>query len=41
MAQHVKDPALSLLRHKVNPWPGNFHTPWGTAIEKQKQKKEF
>ena len=26
--QQVKDPALSLLRHRFDPWPRNFHMPW-------------
>ena len=32
MAQWVKDQLLSLgsmLWHGFNPWPGNFHMPWG------------
>ena len=27
MAQWVKDLALPQLRHRFNPWPGNFHVP--------------
>ena len=32
MAQWVKDLALSLLWHRSDPWPGNFHK------EKKKRK---
>ena len=28
MAQPVKDPALSLLRHRFDPWPENFLMLW-------------
>ena len=37
MAEQVKDPALTLLWlrpllwHGLDPWPGNFHMPWGVA----------
>ena len=34
MAQQLKDPALSLLWHEFNPWPGNFHVPW--VVDKKK-----
>ena len=27
MIQWVKDLALSLLWHRFDPWPGNFHVP--------------
>ena len=32
MAQQVKDPALSLLWPRFDPWPRNFHMPqaWKT-----------
>ena len=40
MAQWVKDPALSLLWHGFNPWPGEFlHSP-GLAKNKTKNKKK-
>ena len=32
----VKDPALSLLWHGFNPWPGNCHMP---AVMVKKKKK--
>ena len=28
VAQQVKNPKLSLLWLRFNPWPGNFHKPW-------------
>ena len=36
--QWVKDLA-SQLRLRFNPWPRNFHMPWGAAIKKKKKKK--
>lgn len=43
VAQRVKKPALSLLKlrsllwHRSNTWPGNFHMLW----EKKEKKKRF
>jgi len=37
----VKDPVLSLLRPGFEPWPGNFHIPWGTAKKKKKKKRKL
>ena len=49
MAQQVKDPALSpqppgsLLWHRFDPWPGNFHMPgvWQKKKKKKKKRKEI
>ena len=38
MAQWVKDPVLSLLWRRFDPWPGNFCVP--TAGQKKKKKKK-
>ena len=35
----VKDPALSLLWYRFDPWPGNFCTP--SAQPKRKEKKRI
>ena len=41
----MKDPALSLqqlrslLRHRFDPWPGNFHMPRVWPKKKKKKKK--
>ena len=36
MAQQIKDPRLSLLWHRFNPIPGNFHMPWAWPKKKKK-----
>ena len=40
----VKDPALSLLWHGFNPWPGNFaccgHRKKGRKKEKKEREKK-
>ena len=38
MVQWVKDPALSLLWHRFDPWDGNFHVPWAETKRKKKSK---
>ena len=44
--QWVKDPMLSLqwlrslLWHRFNPWPANFHMPWGWPKERKNLLKE-
>ena len=38
MAQWVKNPVLSLMWHRFNPWPGNF-LPHATGVAKLKKKK--
>ena len=40
MAQWVKDPALLLLWHGFDPWPGNFHMPWAQPGKKKKRKEK-
>ena len=43
MAQWVNDPALSLQRlgsllwHRFDPWPRNFHMPWAWPERKKKK----
>lgn len=37
VAWQVKDLALSVLWHRFDSWPQNFHMPW--AQPKKKQKK--
>ena len=32
MAQLVKDPVLSPLWHRSDPWPRNFHMAWAHQI---------
>ena len=39
VAQQVKDPALSLLWHRFDPWPGNFRMLWAWPKKKKKKKK--
>ena len=34
VVQQVKDPALSLLGHRFDPWPENFHMPWAKSKKK-------
>ena len=42
VAQQVKNPALSLLQldsllwHRFNPWPKNFHIMWSWSKKKKK-----
>ena len=36
LVQHVKDSVFMQLWHRFDPWPGNFHMPWG---KKKKNKK--
>ena len=36
MPQQVKDPAWSLLWHKFDPWPGNFHVPWAQPKKRER-----
>ena len=38
MAQWVKDPVLSLLWRRFDPWPGNFHMPQARPKKKVKNK---
>ena len=35
----VKDPALSLLWHSFDPWPGTFPVPWGRVKGLPKQRQ--
>ena len=37
MAQWVKNPVLSLLRHRLNPWPMNFYM---ACVQPKKEKKK-
>ena len=39
MAQQVKDPALSVLWHEFDPWPGNFRMPQAQPEKKKKKMK--
>ena len=39
VAQWAKDPALSLLWLRFDPWPGKFHMPWERQKKKKKKKK--
>ena len=36
MVQKVKDLALSLLWHRFDLWPRNFHVPWPWPKKKKK-----
>ena len=40
MAQWVKDPALLLLWHGFDSWPGNIHMPWAQPGKKKKRKEK-
>ena len=40
VVQQVKDPALSLLWLRFEPWPGNFHMLWVHPKKKKKKKKK-
>ena len=40
MAQQVKDPVLSLLWRKFNPWLGNFACQGHCQKKKKKKKKK-
>ena len=39
MAQQVKDPALSLLRYRLDLWPWNFYRYHGHSQKKKKRKR--
>ena len=34
MVERLKDPALSLLWHRFDPWPRSFHMPWNWPKKK-------
>ena len=38
MAQWVKDPAVSLLWHELDPWPGNF---WVLQVQLKNKNKNI
>ena len=40
MAQQVKDPVLSLLWHRFDPWPGKFPHAMGMTKERKKEKEK-
>ena len=40
LAQHsgLKYPAMLQLQLRLNPWPRNFHKPWGWALKKEAEE---
>ena len=38
--RELEDLALSLLWHRFDPWPGNFHIPWSCPTHQKKKKKK-
>ena len=36
----LEDPGLPKLWLRFNPWPGNFHMPWGQPLKKKNKKQK-
>ena len=41
VAQQLKDPALSLLWHEFDPWPGNLSVPWVQPTKSKQTKLDY